>query len=163
MSSAAEALSVAIPEFEGIFLRPPVHSGEVVADSPRNGPATHSPGDQPNSGPEPTEPKESLVGIDHKERDTSVDDNDYYPSDEDEDYIYALLKRQQEEKLRQGNVENLPPATVVTHPSRPSSAQPSDRTPAAPDSTMNLGAQPSSLSFSKRILVQREADVVLTA
>ncbi|KAG9083069.1 hypothetical protein FRC06_004706, partial [Ceratobasidium sp. 370] len=167
MSSAAEALSVAIPQFEDLFSRPLVHSGETVAPSKpgtsSNEPATHSLGVQPNSGLEPAEPMESLGSVDYQEQDTSIDDNDYYPSDEDEEYIYALLKRQEEEKIRQENIENPPAATIVTHPSRSPSAQPSGRAPVAPDSGANPGAQPSSLPFSKRILVQREADVVLIA
>ncbi|KAG8698277.1 hypothetical protein FRC09_007321 [Ceratobasidium sp. 395] len=170
MSSAAEALSIATPSTESLRSHrcacsiQSIVPGEIT--SPQRGAAAHDLGEQTDPERQPTGHGDLFAEVDDKEEiEYHFSGDDYYTSDEDEDYINALLKQQQDEKAHRNTLATLPNSILTDHASRSPvvrlPGQSSAPSTVAPDSAANPAIQTPSPIDRKRILVQTEADILL--
>ncbi|KAG8796483.1 hypothetical protein FRC12_021116 [Ceratobasidium sp. 428] len=169
MSSAAEALSIAIPSAEDLQKYSCVCSNQSIilnetAVSQRE--ATNH-GLEEQTDPEHQAPDcEDLATETHSNgQEHNFPDDDYYMSDEDEDYINALLRRQQEEHVDRILSVTPSASTSTDYASCSAGVRLPDQLSAppsvAPDSATDPTTQPSSPLNRKHILVQNEAEIFL--
>ncbi|KAG8692807.1 hypothetical protein FRC09_010942 [Ceratobasidium sp. 395] len=170
MSSAAEALSIAIPSAEEFRKYSCVCSNQSIIRGetavPQRETTDHDLGEQ--IGPERQASDCEGPNTEHhfNAQEHSFPDDDYYMSDQDEDYIHALLKQQKGENIDRIVYVTAPAPTSTDYASCSVDAQLPGQSSAppsvAPDSATDPTTQPSS-SFNRRhILVENEADIFLT-
>ncbi|QRV90251.1 hypothetical protein RhiJN_18269 [Ceratobasidium sp. AG-Ba] len=147
MAAAAQALCNAVPE-EDEANTVQISTEDVVVDN--HSVESHDAPGAPNLNDDMKDKPEAAV----QAQTTLVEDNenDYYMSDHDEEYVHALLRRQQEDTLQWDKVAAKD--TVYVHTDQQTAAKSSSPKPHRD--------QVSSSCFPKRILVQSEADILAT-